>query len=140
MEFIAGLIAAAAIVGLGHATRQGRSLRFYSTVLVVIALAYVLFAVMAGTVQTMIVESAVAFVFIGVSITAARWGDGQTAAFLVAGGLVAHGGYDLVHPFLVTNPVVPTWWPFFCGVVDVALGGWVLGVLQCEAVTGRDPA
>ena len=35
MDILAGLITAAAVVGLGYATRQGRSLPFYSTVLIV---------------------------------------------------------------------------------------------------------
>lgn len=108
--------------------------------LIVIALAYVLFAVMAERWWAIIIESSVASGVLVVSVAAARWADVRTAAFVVAFGLVAHGGYDLVHPFLVTNPVVPTWWPLFCGVVDIALGGWVLGVVRCEAVTGRDAA
>lgn len=65
MEIIAGLIAAATVIGLGVATRQDRSLAFYGTVLVIIALAYVLFAVMAERPCTIVIESAIAVGFIG---------------------------------------------------------------------------
>jgi hypothetical protein len=134
MEFLAGLIATLAIVGLGYATRQARSLSFYSTVLIVIALGYVLFAAMAGTPRTILVESAIAAVFVGVAVGGVRSSSLRVAAFLLASGLAAHGAYDLVHPSVVSNPVVPDWWPLFCGVVDLLMAGWVLFVL------GRDEA
>lgn len=130
MEIIAGAIASIAIIGLGYATRQGRSLAFYSSVLIVIALGYVLFAAMAGAPRTIIIESGVAGVFIAVAVAAARWGTVRTAGWLMAAGLAAHGGYDLVHSAIVSNPVVPAWWPLFCGVVDILLGGWVLMLLR----------
>ena len=126
MEIIAGFGTAAAVVGLGYAIHQGRSLPFYSTVMIVIALAYVLFAVMGEGPRPLIMESAVAAGFVAVAVAAARGTNRRVAAGLVAAGLVAHGGYDLVHPVVVTNPVVPVWWPLYCGVVDVSLGGWVL--------------
>jgi hypothetical protein len=134
MEIIAGLITALAIVGLGYATRQGRSLSFYSSVLIVIALAYVLFAVMDGTARTIIVEGAIAAVFVAVAVAGTRSSTLYTSALLMAGGLAAHGVYDLVHSAVVSNPEVPTWWPLFCGVVDIVLGGWVLVLLNRDTL------
>lgn len=133
MDVVAGLLAALAILGLGVATRQADAVPFYSTVLIVIALVYVLFAVMAGHGSTIIAESAIAVVFVGLAVAGARWDQSRAAGFLVALGLVAHGAYDLVHDALITNPTVPGWWPIFCGVVDVVLGGW----LGSRAVTNR---
>jgi uncharacterized membrane protein len=83
---------------------------------------------MAEVPRTIAIESAVAAVFVAVAVGAARGMDRRLAGGLVAVGLVAHGGYDLAHHALVQNPVVPGWWPVFCGTVDVALGAWV-GVL-----------
>jgi hypothetical protein len=125
MDVLAGLLAALSIVLLGKATRQKDAIPFYSTVLIVIALVYVLFAVMAGQASTIIVESAIAAVFVGLAIAGARWDRSRAAGLLVAIGLVVHGGYDLVHDVLITNAAVPSWWPIFCGVVDVVLGGWL---------------
>jgi hypothetical protein len=130
MEILAGLIAAVAIVGLGYATHQGRSLPFYTTVLIVIALAYVLFAMMNGAPRTIIVESAIATVFIAGAVAGTRGANLRAGGVLLAGGLVAHGIFDLVHSFVVANPVVPDWWPLFCGVVDLLLGGWVMVLLR----------
>jgi len=126
MELIAGLITAAAVVGLGCATRQGRSLAFYNNVLIVIALAYVLFAVMAGAPTTIVVEGAIASAFVALAVVVAWWPNLRTAGLLVTAGLAAHGAYDLVHHAAVSNPVVPEWWPVYCGVVDVLLAGWVV--------------
>lgn len=130
MEIIAGLIATLTIVALGYATRQGRALSFYGTVLIVIALVYVLFAVMNGTPRTIIVESAIAAVFIAVAVAGTRFTSRHAAGLLMAGGLAAHGGYDLVHTAIVSNPAVPSWWPLFCAVVDIVLGGWVAALLH----------
>jgi len=126
MELIAGSITAAAVVGLGHATRQARSLPFYGNVVIVIALAYVLFAVMAEAPRTIAIESTVASAFVAVAISAARVSNSRAAGVLLAAGLAVHGVYDLLHPVLVPNPAVPSWWPLFCGVVDILLAGWVV--------------
>ena len=138
MELIAGSITAVAVVGLGRATRQARSLPFYGNVLIVIALAYVLFAVMAEAPRTIAIESTVAAAFVAVAIAAARGSNSSRAAgVLLAVGLGAHGVYDLVHPALVPNSAVPSWWPLFCGVVDVLLAGWVVRLGLWDGATGR---
>jgi hypothetical protein len=137
MEFLVGLIAAVAVVGFGYTTRQARSLPFYCAVLVVIALLYVLFAVMAGAPRTILIESAVAAAFVAVAVAGAR--SPHTGGLLVAGGLAAHGVYDLLHPAVAANPVVPGWWPLVCGVVDVGLGGWVL-VLSRQGMLKTAPS
>ena len=103
--------------------------------LIVIALGYVLFAAMRGVPQTIVIEGAVAVLFIVIAVTATRWGHVRTAGLLMAAGLAAHGGYDLVHSSVVTNPVVPAWWPLFCGTVDILLGGWVLVLLRRGRLT-----
>lgn len=133
MVVVAGLLAGLAILGLGAATRQADTIPFYSTVLIVIALVYVLFAVMAGHRSTITAESAIAAVFVVLAVAGAQWERSRAAGLLVALGLVAHGAYDLVHNALIANAIVPSWWPVFCGVVDVVLGGW----LGSRAVTNQ---
>ena len=125
MDALAGVLAAFAILGLGILTRQADALPFYSTVLIVIALVYVLFAVMAGRPSTIVAESAIAAAFVGVAIIGARGSHPRAAGLLIAAGLILHGAYDLVHDRLIANAVVPGWWPVFCAVVDVVLGGWL---------------
>ena len=43
--------------------------------------------------------------------------------WLVAVALVGHGVFDIVHHLVIENPGVPHWWPGFCLVFDVILGG-----------------
>jgi hypothetical protein len=33
---------------------------------------------------------------------------------ILAIAVAAHGGFDLVHGHLISNPGVPVWWPPFC--------------------------
>ena len=68
MDILAGILFGGAIIGLGYVTRQGRAIPFYSTVLIVIALGYVLFAVMAGAPDVLWVESAIAIGFIALAV------------------------------------------------------------------------
>jgi hypothetical protein len=127
MDVLAGVLFGVAIIGLGYLTRQGRAIPFYSTVLIVIALGYVLFAVMDGALDVLLIESAIAAGFVALAIAGARWTWRRWAGGLIAAGLVLHGGFDLVHNVLIQNPVVPPWWPVFCAVVDVVVGAWLMG-------------
>jgi D-alanyl-lipoteichoic acid acyltransferase DltB (MBOAT superfamily) len=129
MDVLAGLLFGFAIVGLGYLTRQGRAISFYSTVLIVIALAYILFAVMDGALDVLLIESAIAAGFIGLAVAGARWSHRRWAGGMIAAGLVLHGGFDLIHNLLIHNPVVPPWWPVFCAVVDVVVGVWLTGLV-----------
>ena len=129
MDMLAGVLFGLAIIGLGYLTRQGRAIPFYSTVLIVIALGYILFAVMAGALDVLLIESAIASGFVALAGAGARWPHRRWAGGLIATGLVLHGGFDLVHDALIHNPAVPSWWPAFCVVVDVVVGGWLMGLV-----------
>jgi hypothetical protein len=129
MDILAGLLFGFAIIGLGYLTRQGRAIPFYSTVLIVIALVYVLFAVMAGGLDVLLVEGVIAAGFTVLAVVGARGPHRPWAGGLIATGLVLHGGFDLVHDTLIENPAVPAWWPVFCAVVDVVVGAWLMGVV-----------
>jgi hypothetical protein len=140
MAIFAGAATAAAIVVLGFATRQGAVLSFYSTVLVVIALVYVLFAAMNGTPAVVGIESGIAAGFIAVAIAGARWASPTAAGLLLAGGLGLHGLFDLVHGLVVDNPVVPSWWPAYCAVVDLGVGTWLAVLASRGSLQAPPPA
>jgi hypothetical protein len=139
MLILAGLVTAALILLLGVAMRQARSVPFYGTVLIVIALAYVLFAVLHGSARLVALEGGVAGGFIALAIGGTRWAGPRVAGFLLAGGLVLHGGFDLVHGTLLSNPAVPAWWPAYCAVVDIALGAWVAALARYTPCALRLP-
>lgn len=141
MAYFAGGIGGVGILLLGYATRQGRFLPFYSSLLIVIALVYVLFGAMTGRPQVVVTENLIAAGFTAAAVVGARWRPARTGAALVAAGLLAHGLFDFVHDGLIENAAVPTWWPAFCGVVDGVVGLWLLGlVAQGRVIAHTHPS
>jgi hypothetical protein len=105
--------------GIGFDKERG----FYPTVTIVIASYYALFAVMGASTHELVLESAFAAVFVLVAALGFKW-----SLWLVVGALVAHGGFDLIHGAIVTNPGVPNWWPQFCLAYDF-VAAWYLAWL-----------
>lgn len=131
MPIMVGLLLAVGVAALARFTRFDRDRSFYPTVLMIIASYYVLFAVMGGSSRALGWELAVALAFSTIAIIGALH-----APVLVGVGIMAHGLFDLVHDGLVENAGVPTWWPGFCGSVDVLLGLWVIGLCRARPDPG----
>ena len=121
MPIVVGVLLAVAIAALAKFTRFDEERSFYSTVLVIIASYYVLFAVLGGSNHALVWELVIAIAFSTVAIIGALF-----LPTLVGAGIMAHGLFDLVHDMIIENPGVPTWWPIFCGSIDVLLGLWVM--------------
>ena len=117
MPWVIGIVGAIAVSVYAHLLRLDRDRAFYPTVLIVIAFYYVLFAVMAGGVRTIVVESLIASGFVLLASVGFR-----RNLWLVAAALAAHGALDAVHGRLVSNPGVPAWWPAWCLAYDVTAG------------------
>lgn len=118
MEYLIGLFLSLAVAGLATTIGLDRERAFYPTVLIVIASYYVLFALMAASERALLIEIAVAIGFLLFAIIGYK-----RNLWLVAIALVGHGVFDIVHHFLIENPGVPRWWPGFCLVFDIILGG-----------------
>ena len=43
---------------------------------------------------------------------------------------VGHGVYDGIHESIFHNPGMPSWWPVFCGVIDVVVGLYILNFVR----------
>ncbi len=125
MPIVVGVLLAIAIAALAKFTRFDEERSFYSTVLVIIASYYVLFAVLGGSSHALVWELVIAVVFSTVAIIGALF-----LPTLVGTGIIAHGLFDLVHDILIENSGVPTWWPTFCGSLDVLLGLWVIALTR----------
>ena len=108
-----------------------RDRAFYPTVLIVVASYYVLFAVMGGSTQTLMLELAVMSAFVVMAVigfTHSLW--------LVVAGIAAHGVMDFfVHGRIVENSGMPVWWPAFCGSFDIAMPACLVWLSS----TGRWP-
>ena len=121
MPVVFGVLLAVGIAALGKFTRFDEDRSFYSTVLVIIASYYVLFAVLGGSGHALAWELIIVVAFSTVAIIGALF-----LPTLVGAAIVAHGLFDIVHDVLIENSGVPTWWPSFCASVDVLLGIWVI--------------
>jgi hypothetical protein len=108
-----------------------RDRAFYSTVVIVVAHYYVLFAVMGGTTHALLVELGVMAAFVVVAVVGFK-----RNLWLIAAALVGHGVLDIFHAGLVTNAGVPEYWPAFCMAYDVGAGRILAGLL----VRGKIPA
>jgi hypothetical protein len=118
LALIVGSLAAAGVGLFAHVVGYDRDRAFYATVLTVVGMLYVLFAVMAGG-RGVLVEVAFFAAFAALAAAGFRW-----SMWTVAAGLALHGLFDFIRYSLLVAPGAPSWWPAFCGSYDVvaALG------------------
>lgn len=109
-----GLGVAVAIVASRLAFDRDRS--FYPVVLIVIAVYYVLFAVMSGNARAIWIETAIAALFLSAAFAGHRWNP-----LIVAAAILAHAGYDAAHHLIFPYHGAPVWRPWFCGSIDGVL-------------------
>ena len=119
MEYLIGLILSVAAAGFATALGLDRERSFYSTVLIVVASYYVLFAVMGGSSRSLLGEIIVAGGFLLFAVL----GFKRSVWFALA-AIVGHGVFDFLHHWLIENPGMPSWWPGFCLTFDVIFGAW----------------
>lgn len=124
MEYLAGAVIAGLISVAASLVGFDRDRAFYPTVLVVIASYYALFSVMGSTPQVLAHEA----LPIATCAVLAVLGFKRNAWFVVA-GLLAHAGFDLLHPQLVHNDGVPAWWPGFCLAYDATAAAYLAAKL-----------
>jgi hypothetical protein len=132
MSLLIGIVLALASAALAATIKFDRR-TFYAVVLIISATYYVLFALMAGSLRAMIIESLVMTTFVlfaGVGFRLNPW--------LIVAGFAAHGTLDLVHGLLISNPGVPAWWPPFCMAYDVvAAGVYARYITRTRSLTRR---
>lgn len=132
MEYGIGLSLSLAVAGLAVIVGFDRDRVFYPTVLIVIASYYVLFAVMGASRRTLVLEIVVASGFLLMGVLGFK-----RNLWLVAIALVGHGVFDFVRPGFIDNPGVPRWWPGFCLVFDLVIGGLLALRLARHEIAGR---
>jgi hypothetical protein len=135
MEYLIGIGLALAVFVFASLSGFDRERAFYSTVVIVVANFYVLFAVMGGNKQALIEESLIAVVFAAVAVAGFK-----ISPWLTAAGLVGHGLLDSVHHLFIHNPGVPVWWPGFCLSYDILAGGLLAILLMRRSGLALTPA
>jgi hypothetical protein len=132
MALLIGMLLAFAVGVFGTASGLDRDRAFYTTVAIVVASYYALFAVIGATTDVIVIESLLGGLFLVVATIGFR-----SSLWLVATALAAHGVFDLAHGLIVANPGVPAWWPAWCLGYDVAAGAylsWLIGSGRVRAV------
>src|SRR5687768_16521164 len=133
MPFVVGIVLSVVVALFARSVGLDRDRAFYPTVMIVIALIYVLFAAMTGSVETVLLESVVAIGF----VTAAVAGF-KSSVWIVVGALAGHGVFDAIHGQVIENPGVPIWWPAFCGAYDVGAAACLAWLVARAPTTKKD--
>jgi hypothetical protein len=129
VSVVVGFVLALGVGGMCTLCGLDRDRALYPAVMIVIALYYVLFALIGGSTQVLIVESAVAIGFVGLALVGFRF-----TLWLVAVALAAHGVFDWVHPHIYANRGVPAWWPSFCIAYDAVAAAYLAWLLASKKV------
>lgn len=134
MEYLIGVGLALAFCTFAAAVGLDRQRAFYATMVLVVATYYVLFAVLGGTLRSLLSESLVAIAFFALAAFAFKKNE-----WLIVAGLVGHGVFDGFHHLLVDNPGVPAFWPGFCLSFDVLAGGFLAALLVRRSKVALHP-
>jgi len=124
LPYVVGVVLSLGVALFARRVGFDRDRAFYPTVLIVVASYYVLFAVMAGSVETVLLESVIMTLFAAAAVAGFK-----ASPWIVVAGLAAHGIQDAVHAHIVANAGVPSWWPAWCLAYDVGAAGalaWIL--------------
>jgi hypothetical protein len=128
MPYVIGIMLSVAVAVFARSVGLDRDRAFYPTLTIVIALYYVLFAAISGSLQTVLLES---IVMSGFAIAAVV--GFKSNAWIVVGALAGHGVFDALHGRMIENSGVPVWWPAWCLAYD-------LGAAACLAwLMTREP-
>jgi hypothetical protein len=132
MEFSIGVVLALVVAGFARTAGLDRDRAFYVAVAITVASYYVLFAVMGGSTNTLVVESIVMIAFVLVALAGFK-----ANLWLVVACLGAHGVLDALHDCVYANPGVPGWWPVFCLAFDVTAASFLAWLLLREKLAAR---
>jgi hypothetical protein len=125
MPYVVGIVLSGGAAVFARYVGFDRDRAFYPTVMIVIALYYVLFAVMSGSVQAVVIESAVMVVFAVAAVAGFK-----LSAWIVVVALAGHGAFDAVHGYVIENAGVPSWWPAWCLAYDVGAAACLAWLLR----------
>jgi hypothetical protein len=124
LPYVAGVVLSIGVALFARRVGFDRDRAFYPTVLIVVASYYVLFAVMSGSVETVLLESIVMSLFAVAAVVGFKG-----SSWIVVGALAGHGVQDAFHGHIVANAGVPAWWPAWCLAYDVGAAAalaWLL--------------
>ena len=125
MPYVVGVVLSVGVALFARTVGLDRDRAFYPTVVIVVALYYVLFAAISGSVQTVVLESVVMMVF-GIAAVVGF----KSSVWIVVAALAGHGVFDAFHGYILENLGVPVWWPAFCGAYDLGAAAILAWLVQ----------
>jgi len=125
MPYVIGTVASVGVAVFARYVGLDRDRAFYPTVVIVVALYYVLFAVMSGSAQTVVLEFVVMSLFAMAAVVGFK-----SSAWIVVTALAGHGVFDAVHGHIIENAGVPAWWPAWCLSYDVGAAACLAWLLR----------
>jgi len=138
MEYIVGAVLALGVCLLATVVGLDRDRAFYPTLTIVSASYYGLFAVIGGSLRSLMLE------FVGITAFLLLSLIGFTSSlWWVVGALAVHGVFDWFHARLIDDPGVPSWWPMFCLTFDLVAAAylaWLLGFSRVLPRSNRWPS
>jgi hypothetical protein len=126
---LVGIVLALAAGLFGTVVGLDRERSFYTTIMVVIAFLYALFAVLGGTTRSLVLEILAGTAFCALAVLGFRG-----SLWLVVVALCGHGVFDLVHGRLIADAGVPPYWPAFCSAYDIVAGGYLAWLIASRRV------
>jgi hypothetical protein len=130
LPFAIGIVLSVGVAVFARQVGLDRDRAFYPTVMIVIALYYVLFAVMSGSVQTVVIESVVMTLFAAAAVAGFKWN-----AWIVVVALAGHGVFDAVHGHVIENAGVAGGWAAGCVAVAVGAAAGLAWLLRRGHIT-----
>ena len=125
MPYVIGIVLSVGVALFARYVGLDRDRAFYPTVVIVVALYYVLFAAMSGSMQTVLLESVVMIVFAIAAVVGFK-----SSAWIVVAALAGHGVFDAFHGYVLENSGEPVWWPAFCGAYDLGAAAILAWLIQ----------
>jgi len=135
LPYVVGVVLSVGVALFARRVGLDRDRAFYPTVLIVIASYYVLFAVMSGSFETVLLESIVMTLFAVAAVVGFKG-----SSWIIVGALAGHGIQDAFHGHIIANAGVPAWWPAWCLAYDVGAAAalaWFL--IRADLPSTRGP-
>jgi hypothetical protein len=132
MPYVIGVIVSVGVAWFARFVGLDRDRAFYPTVMIVIAAYYVLFAVIDGSVHTLLLEAAVMTAFVIAAVVGFK-----ANTWIVVGALAGHGILDAFHARIIDNSGVPVWWPAWCLAYDLGAAGCLAWLMTRRHEEGR---
>ena len=122
---IIGIVVAIYVIARFKKNRLEKGKLAYPLLLATFPVYYWVFAIYGSDYDALLAEALIGVLFIGISL-AAYQSQRKVSLILLGFGYIGHAIYDAVHDSLFINAGTPTWWPEFCGAVDILIGIYIV--------------